>query len=122
MADGRQPHRGDAAALMTIRRSPKLAGCYLRGEVGGDGLRGSGKDTFGRILGGRRDLLDQGVRHVQYRIFKTQSFKLRNSRSSLRRRKYLRVGGTDLWCEEAEPDLCNLRAAAPEIEELIEVA
>src|SRR4051794_20387212 len=121
MADGRQTHRSDAAALMTIRRSPKLAGYYLRGEVGRDNRRGPGKDTFAGIFGRQSDLLDQGVRHVQYGILHTQSSQFCDSRSSLGGRKNLRVGGADLWCEEAEPDLCDLGAAAPEVKELIEV-
>src|ERR1700722_11253998 len=122
MAYGRQDQRSDAAALITIRRSSELTGCYLRSEVCRDNLCGPGKDTFGGIFWRRIDLLDHGVRHVQHGILQTQSFQFCDSRSSLRGRKYLRVGSTDLRCEEAEPDLCNLRAAAPEVKELIEVA
>src|SRR5260370_10676870 len=122
MAHGRQTHRSDAAALITIRNSPKLTGRYLRGEIRRDCFRGPGEDAFAGIFWRRSDLLDQGVRHVQYGILHTQSFQLCDSRGSLRGRKYLRIVSTDLRCEEAESDLCDLRAAAPGVEELIEAA
>src|ERR1700722_6143899 len=122
MADSSQAHGCDAAALFAIGIASKLAGSDSSGEIGRDRFGRPREDAFSWILRRRSNFLNNRFLHIQDWIARSQPQQLGDYRSPLRRSEYLHVSGAALRSEQAEPHFHNLWPAAPETEEIFEVA
>ena len=83
VTDGRQAHRGDAAALGAVGIAAKLTGGHSGFEIGRNSPRGSGKDALLRIRGRCLHLDDHRVRHVQSWKARSYSSEFSDDGSSL---------------------------------------
>src|SRR5260370_14642651 len=122
MADCREAHGGNAAALGAVRAATELAGGDDGLEIGGDGVSGAGEDA---VLGGSgrvEELADGGLVHVEDGIEGPQAEEFGDDRGTDGGSEDLGPGGALLGREDAHPDLAGFGAVGPEAEELFEVA
>ena len=119
VADCSKTHGCDAATLRAIWLAAELTWRDDGLKIGGDGMRGPGKDA---VCGGLRRCQEFSERrfvHVQDRVQRPEAKKLCNDCGTYRGGKNFRPDSALLGSEDAHPNLFGFGSFGPELEKLL---
>jgi len=118
VADGGQGHARYAATLRAVGIAAKLAGNDPGLEVGAEGVSGLGEDALGRRAGRSEKLPDHGFEHVELGMELAKAQKVFDGLVALGQREDFGSHRPFLRGEEAHPNLRDLFARGPDVEEV----
>src|SRR4029077_2328913 len=112
----------DASARTAVRISSELTGHDLGFQVCRQCLCGERKDTVLGTMWGRRELPNHPLRHVQLGKLPPQGEHVGNGLQTFMGLQHFWRPISDLWSEQAEPDLADLGPRGPVLQKFLQIA